>query len=498
MLRLALHWQILIGMVVGAGLGAALNIGAGQRTSESPPGAARPWKITDDRDRIEIELGDQRYVVDAGWDGGAAAADDVQRVESLSALAEAAPEAHRLFQQRGRSLARRVGDAGSALGGLFLRMLKMVAVPLIVTSLISGVVGLGGSGGVGGMFGRTLAYYVATSLLAICTGLAMVNLIRPGAGGADAAPPVGAAADAAEGTAVEGSSLGEVLWNQLENLIPENPFAALAGGDFLSIIAFSLFFGVTAVLVGGRSLETVAQLASAGFEIMMRLTMAIIHLAPVGVLFMMLAATASQGLAVFASLSWYMLTVALALLFHAAVTLPLILYFVAKRNPWQYAKSMSPALLTAFSSASSNGTLPLTLTCVEQRAGVDNRVSSFVLPLGATVNMDGTALYEAVAVLFIAQLSPEINFTFTQQIVVVVTALLASIGAAGIPHAGLVMMIIILQAVGLPTEKQALIIAVDRVLDMARTCVNVWSDSCGCAVIQRFTPLAEEPNDAPA
>lgn len=147
---------------------------------------------------------------------------------------------------------------------------------------------------------------------------------------------------------------------------------------------------------------------------------------------------------------------------------------------------MSPALLTAFSSASSNGTLPLTLACVEERAGISNRVSSFVLPLGATVNMDGTALYEAVAVLFIAQVHFGANLPLQSQIIVAITALLASIGAAGIPHAGLVMMVIILQAVGLPVEMQGIIIAVDRVLDMCRTSVNVWSDSCGCAVVSHF------------
>ncbi|MCA9224856.1 MAG: dicarboxylate/amino acid:cation symporter, partial [Planctomycetales bacterium] len=163
-----------------------------------------------------------------------------------------------------------------------------------------------------------------------------------------------------------------------------------------------------------------------------------------------------------------------------------IVKFVAKRSPLEFARAMSPALLTAFSSASSNGTLPLTLTSVEQRAGVSNRVSSFVLPLGATINMDGTALYEAVAVLFIGQLYRGEMLPLSQQIVVALTALLASVGAAGIPHAGLVMMVIILQAVGLPVEMQGIILAVDRVLDMCRTSVNVWSDSCGCAVVARF------------
>jgi Na+/H+-dicarboxylate symporter len=192
----------------------------------------------------------------------------------------------------------------------------------------------------------------------------------------------------------------------------------------------------------------------------------------------MFFATATQGLGVFGKLGMYMLTVALALFIHAVIVLPLIVRFVAKRSRWQFAKAMSPALLTAFSSASSNATLPITLASVEQRAGVSNRVSSFVLPLGATVNMDGTALYEVVAVLFIANLTPGVDLSLSQQVIVAITALLASIGAAGIPHAGLVMMVIILQAVGLPTEAQGLIIAVDRLLDMARTSVNVWSDAC--------------------
>jgi Na+/H+-dicarboxylate symporter len=222
----------------------------------------------------------------------------------------------------------------------------------------------------------------------------------------------------------------------------------------------------------------------------MRLTMAIIRLAPIGVLAFMLFATATQGWGIFGGLAWYMLTVFLALVIHAAIVLPLIVKFVARRNPWEFAQAMSPALMTAFSTASSNATLPLTITSAEQRAGISNRVSSFVLPLGATVNMDGTALYEAVAVLFISQAyaaaDPNFSLTFGQQVLVAITALLASVGAAGIPHAGLVMMAIVLQAVGLPLDAQGIIIAVDRVLDMCRTTVNVWSDACGCAVVARL------------
>jgi Na+/H+-dicarboxylate symporter len=290
--------------------------------------------------------------------------------------------------------------------------------------------------------------------------------------------------------------LAVVLFEQLQNMIPPNPFEAVATGNFLSIIAFSLAFGVCTILVGGATAQRINALVDAAFQVMMKLTMLIIRIAPLGVFFLMLSATASQGAGVFSTLGWYILAVACALALHAVVVLPVILHFVAKRSPIQFAQAMSPALLTAFSSASSNGTLPLTLTCVEQRAHISNRVGSFVLPLGATINMDGTALYEVVAVLFIAQFSG-VDLPLSQQIVVAFTALLASIGAAGIPHAGLVMMVIILQAVGLPTESQGLIIAVDRVLDMCRTAVNVWSDSCGCAVVSRFESQGDRLDPPP-
>ena len=192
-----------------------------------------------------------------------------------------------------------------------------------------------------------------------------------------------------------------------------------------------------------------------------------------------------------------MLTVVLALAFHAFITLPLLLKFLGRRSPWEFFKSMQPALLTAFSTASSNGTLPLTLTSIEKRAGISNRVSSFVLPLGATINMDGTALYEAVAVLFIAQ-AMGMDLGLAQQAAVAFTALLASIGAAGIPHAGTVMMVIVLGAVGLPIDAVGLILAVDRILDMCRTSINVWSDSTACAVVARFEPADGAEKSEPA
>ena len=362
------------------------------------------------------------------------------------------------------------------IGDLFLRLLKMVTVPLILTSLVTGVTGLGSRGRFGRMFGRTIFYYMITSLLAISTGLVLVNIIQPGTGAI--LPGGGKAIEPADLTLIE------VLYQQINRLIPTNPFASIAGGEFLSIISFAIMLGMFINLVGGDHGRRMTEIFESAFAVMMKMTAWVISLAPVGVAAFMIYATSTQGLGVFRTLAWYMLTVFLALVFHAVVILPLILRVVAQRNPLEFMRNLSPALLTAFSTASSNATLPLTMNCVEKRAGISNQTSSFVLPLGATINMDGTALYEVVAVLFIAQATPGFDLSIAQQITVALTALIASIGAAGIPHAGLVMMAIVLQAVGLPLEAQGIIIAVDRVLDMCRTSVNVWSDSCGCAVVE--------------
>lgn len=378
-----------------------------------------------------------------------------------------------------------VAHAGEQLGRLFLRLLQMIVVPLIFSSLVTGVTGLGHPRELGRMGARTFGYYVGTSLLAITVGILMVDLIRPGAGIAlDALQPESDAAAVPD--VVQGeSSLAQILWDQLTSMIPTNPFEATAEGDMLPIIFFALMFGLFITFTGDAHARVLTRFFEAVFAVMMKMTVFVIWLAPIGVFGFMLYAAAGSGLEAFVALGWYMLTVLAALAVHAFVTLPVLLFVLARRSPWEYAQAMWPALLTAFSTASSNATLPLTMTSVEERAGVSNRVSSFVLPLGATVNMDGTALYEAVAVLFIAQ-AYGADLSVAQQVVVALTALLASIGAAGIPHAGTVMMVVVLEAVGLPATAVGLILAVDRVLDMCRTSVNVWSDSTAAAVVGRF------------
>ena len=370
-------------------------------------------------------------------------------------------------------------------GTLFLNALKMIVVPLVFASLVSGVAGLGDGRGLGRLGAKTLAYYLTTSLVAILIGLAAVNLIEPGlVDGRPAREAMGLQADAAAvAEKVEGRGAADVVEVFLR-MVPVNIVAAAAEGQMLGLITFALLFGFFAARIGGRAGEAVLAFFQGVFEIMMRITELVMRLAPIGVFGLVAKVVATSGLDAFRPLAWFVLTVLLALGLHFLGVLPLLLRLLARVHPLRHYRAMAPALLTAFSTASSSATLPLTLECVERNARVSNRVSSFVLPLGATVNMDGTALYECVAAMFIAQ-AYGIQLGFAEQFAIVLIALLTSIGVAGIPAASLVAITVILAAVGLPAEGIGLILAVDRVLDMCRTAVNVFSDSCGAVVIAR-------------
>lgn len=362
------------------------------------------------------------------------------------------------------------------LGDLFLRLLKMVIIPLIFASLVDGVASLGDARSVGRIGIRTLIYYTCTTAAAIVVGLTLVNFIRPGAGlelaGAGALP---------EGFSTTGQSLSEFLLR----MVPDNVVAAMAEGQVLPVITFAILFGLVLSQLNGDGPAAVLRVVRGLLEVVQALTLAVVKLAPVGIFALLAREVARSGVEIFRELGFYFATVGFGLLIHASVTLPLILLLVARRSPFEYFRAGSPALATAFSTASSSATLPLTMECAEHRAGLSKDVSSFVLPLGATVNMDGTALYEAVAALTIAQMY-NIHLGIGQQAIVLLTALLASVGAAGIPMAGLVMLVVVLEAVGLPLAGIATIIAVDRVLDMLRTATNVWSDLVGTAVVARF------------
>jgi Na+/H+-dicarboxylate symporter len=353
---------------------------------------------------------------------------------------------------------------------IFLKLLKMVVIPLVFFSLVSGMLSMGNLGRFGRIGGKTFALYILTSMLAIITGLVLVNLIRPGIG-AELSIPV-------ESVAKE---VPESFWEVILSMIPANVVGAAASFDLIGVIVFTIFFGAFLLALSDERRAPLADVIGAGSDVMMKMTVFVISLAPIGVAALIARMISSTGPGELLKLRWYVVTVFAALAFHVLVTLPTLVYLVTRRNPYRYLRAMSPALLTGFSTASSVGTLGVTMHRVEHGAGVSNRVASFVLPVGATVNMDGTALYEIVTVLFIAQvhsaIDPSFTLTFGQQILIVFLGLTVSIGAAGIPHAGLVMMVIILQAVGLPVEYTALIWTIDRPLDMCRTAVNIASDS---------------------
>jgi len=375
-------------------------------------------------------------------------------------------------------------------GALFMNALKMIIVPLIVSTIITGVSGLGNTQGLGRLGGKTLLFYLVTSLLAIMVGLMFVNLISPGIiDGQPAREVLGlseaAASEAAE--KVQGRSAGD-LTGVFLSMVPPNVVAAAADGQMLGLIFFSLLFGYFLTRIDREAGDLISRFWSGVADIMMAMTVLIMKFAPLGVFGLVAKTVASIGAEQLNDLAYtlggFTLSVLVALAFHVFITLPLLLWLVGRVNPLKQFQAMMPAMLTAFSTASSSATLPLTMECVRDNAKVSNRTASFVLPLGATVNMDGTALYECVAAMFIAQ-AYGLQLDLVTQFTVVLVALLTSIGVAGIPAASLVAITIILATIGLPAEAIGLILAVDRILDMFRTSVNIFSDSCGAVIIAR-------------
>lgn len=380
----------------------------------------------------------------------------------------------------GREFGQGAADALGWAGDLFISLLRMVIVPLVFASIISGVASIASGRTVGRLFGKTLGYYVLTSFLAASTGLLMVNLIKPG-DGADMAGVV--TADPSEAPRPE-------LTDMLPDIVPENIFRAASEGMMLPIIFFAIVFGVAvATLPNQRARETLTGIFDAFFQAIVKLTGAIIKLLPIAVFALIAKMVGETGAEQFRPLAMYFGTVAGGLALHFLVTLPLLLWLLGRISPLVHVANMRNPLLVAFSTSSSAATLPVTMRTVEERVGASNKVSSFVLPMGATVNMDGTAVLECVGALFIAQ-AIGFELSFGAQALAVATALLASIGAAAVPSAGLFIIWIVLDAIGLGNQPGVemwvlAMIAIDRPLDMCRTAVNVYSDSCGAAIIAR-------------
>ena len=363
-------------------------------------------------------------------------------------------------------------------GDIFLRGLRMIVIPLVFTSIALGVAGMGNSAALGRIAGKTLLYYLVTTAIAATIGLTLVNIVKPG---------VGASLNLAEEVKSIGS--GEVSFiDQIVSIVPSNIFESMAKGDLLPIIFFAVIFGFFMNKVDGKHTQTLSNLFSAIYEVIMKITFFLIRLAPIGVFSIVANVVGKQAdnpqalVSMAGSLGVFVLVVWSGLVIQGGIVLPLLVRVLGKQNPWRHISKMSTVLLTAFSTCSSGAALPINIRDSQEKCGVSNKIASFVLPLGSTINMNGTALYECVTAIFIAQ-AYGIDLSLAQQVMIIFTALLAAIGTAGIPMAGMVMLTIVLTAVGLPLEGIGLVLAVEQLCDMPRTCINTYGDSCGAVII---------------
>ncbi|WP_052573753.1 dicarboxylate/amino acid:cation symporter [Haloferula sp. BvORR071] len=387
-------------------------------------------------------------------------------------------------------------------GDLFLRALKMIIIPLIVTSVVGGIAGLKDADGFGRLGLKTLGFYMSTGLLAILLGLFLVNTIQPGFG-PDGAPNEAiraafdhkagvtagdmAAVEAASSNVPEGKGIWASISGIFRSMLPENVFGAAAVNDsVLGVLVFSLLFAVAVTRLPQEQSAPLRGFFIAASEAVGIIVHWIMAFAPIGVYALILPVVYQTGFGLFANLGKYIVTVVLALGIHLTITMPLVLAFVARVNPLKHFKAVKEAMIMAFSTSSSSATLPLTMECVRDRAGVSQRITSFTLPIGTSINTDGTALYECVAVMFVAQVMG-VHMDFGQMFFVVVAALLTSVGIAGVPHASLVAILLILKNSGIQGAEAAVgvLLAVDRFLDMSRTAVNVFGDTCVAVLVAR-------------
>jgi len=510
--RWALHWQILLGLAVGALCGLAIGRQAVGRAFDAQPDypqAQRAFAERLSREGIsDPQLADLRV----------AAVSDHATPTDLLRLHQAETRRAAFDAQHGKDRPRPPAVLAGQyvrntwhflllklIGDLFIRGLMLIIVPLVTSSITLAILSIGSAEHFGRLGVKTLLYYLITSLLAILVGLALVNAVMPGtAGGVGILTGRDLSVFAEAQQQVEaraGDSGAADFLNVFRQMVPPNVVQAAADGQLLGLIVVSLLVGFVLSRMHGPPRKVLENFLLAVHDISLTVTHMVLAVAPIGILGLLATTLAEQYASLYpddrfrdflGGVGTFAGTALAALLLHFGVTLPLIVLFAGRVNPLRHYRAMAPALMTAFSTASSAATLPVTLECVEKRAGVSRKTAGFVLPLGATVNMDGTALYECVAVMFICQ-AFGVELTFAQQFMVVVTALLTSIGVAGVPAASLVAIIIILQAVQvqLPPDAPELILGLgllfifDRPLDMCRTAVNICGDACGAVVIGR-------------
>lgn len=366
------------------------------------------------------------------------------------------------------------------LGQIFLRLLKLLVIPLVFTSVTLGIVSIGDLKHLGSISSKSFAYFIGSGFIATSLGLFLANTIKPGLSSR-------ASTEGLKKVIEETPPIQEILIN----MAPQNIFESLSKGEIVPVIIFAILLGVALTKIGNKG-KAIVSFFEASFEVIMQITHWIVSLTPIGIFALSANTVATLGVSSLINVGAYFLTVLFGLLIHAAVVLPLILKFIGSYSPIALLRNLLPALAIAAPTASSGAALPVTMECLNKGVGVPNKITSFVVSVGTTIDMNGTALYQGVAVMFIAQMYG-IHLDFFHQLLIVLMSFLASAGAAATPGAGLVTMVIILNAVGVPVEGLSLILAVDRILDSCRTPVNLWSNSIGAIVVARLEGEKIEP-----
>lgn len=439
---MAAHWKILIGLALGVIVGAIIN---------------------------------------AAWSDAAWAALGVRESAAFMAFTDDPDNDPTIVAHTVRFVAKLT----TFIGDLFVRLLRFAAVPIVLFSLIAGVAGLGDPRQLGRLGAKAIALYVCTTVFAVVLGLLIADVVGPGR---FVAPETRdqLLATSADEVALRASATGQIrgTWDQILRIVPQNPFEALVAADMLAVIFLAVAIGIGLTLVPrDRAAPAVGACAALG-EALAIFVQIVMKTAPVAVFCLIAPIVAGLGLGVVKALAVFCLCVLAGLSLMLFVEYPLVVRYLGKASPRKFFRGIAPAQMVAFTTSSSSATLPVTLMCVTERLGVPKRVANFVLPLGATVNMDGTALYQGLTTVFVAQ-AFGLDLNFSQQLSIVLTATLASIGSPGIPSGGIVLLIAILQSANLPPQGIALILGVDRILDMCRTVINVSGDSMACVVIAR-------------
>ena len=368
--------------------------------------------------------------------------------------------------------------ASGLVGGVFIDLLKMILIPLVFCSIAVGIANLQAHKSIHRVWVTTLAFFLSSMAIAICLGMATSLYFKPGSG-----LNLPMFADAMQNFSAKQLSPSEFASTFLHSIFV-NPFKALSEGNVLAVVVFALFLGI-ALVMGGERYKNILLLLQEALAITMRIVSWVMRLAPLGIMALLIKLVAVQDAVMLGTLAKFVAVVVGTTLFHGAVILPLMLYLFTKVTPLTFWRGSREALITAFATSSSSATLPVTLRCTTQHLHVKPEIAGFVVPLGATINMDGTALYEAAAALFIANLAG-VELSFAQQLIVFFTAMIAAMGAPGIPSAGMVTMVMVLQSVGLPAEAIAILLPIDRLLDTLRTTVNVEGDMVGSLIVQKL------------